>query len=70
MRELTGGASEGIPATFAVSGNVIDESEVLIDGPRASSEVEVEVVDDVVLVEGGGVANSSSLYIHWNPEAG
>lgn len=40
----TSRASEGVPAAFAVRGNVIDEGEVLVESPGASSEVGFVVV--------------------------
>lgn len=46
-----------------MSGNVIDESEVLIDGPRASSKVDL-------VVSQKGVGGSSSFFIHWRLRKG
>ena len=38
---LTGGAGEGVPAALAVVGDVVDEGEVLVDGPRAAPELQL-----------------------------
>ena len=38
---LTGGAGEGVPAAVAVVGDVVDEGEVLVDGPRAAPELQL-----------------------------
>ena len=53
----TGGAGEGVPAALAVVGDVVDEGEVLVDGPRAAPELQLllllrfPVVVAVVVVE-------------------
>jgi len=36
-----GGAGEGVPAALAVVGDVVDEGEVLVDGPRAAPELQL-----------------------------
>lgn len=43
---VTGRTCKGIPSTFSVIGNVIDESKVFIDGPRTSSKVHLIVTLD------------------------
>lgn len=36
---ITGGAGEVVPAALAVVGDVVDEGEVLVHGPRATPEL-------------------------------
>jgi hypothetical protein len=50
---LTGAASKGVPATVAVTMNVIHECEVLINSPWTSPEVRL-----IFLALNGGAATS------------
>lgn len=58
----TGTASEGVPAAFAVVGNVIDEGYVFLDRPRPPPQVHLIFI--VIAALGGGGGLSARFCIH------